>query len=165
MFVAFGIQHAVRVHCIVICGMSGFTIFFHIISNGTISGYWTWHACFDFLYNFCLKHFSLWEELREIWSKMYIGLHVKCPLFVLDFNESLTPILLTWKIGCAPNNASRWQMGFNLAYKWLIFWTHFRKILKYQISWKSVQCEPICFMRTDRHDEAYICFSRFCGLA
>ena len=50
---------------------------------------------------------------------MYIGLHVKCPLFVLDFNESLTPILLTWKIGCAPNNASRWQMGFNQAFKGL----------------------------------------------
>ena len=36
---------------------------------------------FYFLYNFCLKHFSFWEELSEIWSKMYIGHHVKYRLF------------------------------------------------------------------------------------
>ena len=32
---------------------------------------------FDFQYNFCLKYFSLWEELSEIWSKTYIGLRVQ----------------------------------------------------------------------------------------
>jgi hypothetical protein len=31
----------------------------------------------------------------------------------------LTLILLTWKIWRAPNNASRWQIGFNSAYKGL----------------------------------------------
>ena len=31
----------------------------------------------------------------------------------------LTLILLRWRIGWAPNNASRWQMGFNLAFKGL----------------------------------------------
>jgi len=31
----------------------------------------------------------------------------------------LTLILLTWRIGWAPNNASRWQMGFNLVFKGL----------------------------------------------
>jgi hypothetical protein len=57
--------------------------------------------CFDYLYNFCLKHFWLWEEFKEILSQMYTGLHVKYPLFLSDFNE-------TW-----------------------IFWADFRKILKY----------------------------------
>jgi hypothetical protein len=33
----------------------------------------------------------------------------------------LTLTLLTWRIWWAPNNASRWQMRFNLAFKGLIF--------------------------------------------
>ena len=46
-------------------------------------------VCFDFLYKFCLQHLSL------------------------------TLILLTWRIWWAPNNASKWQMGFNSAFKGL----------------------------------------------
>ena len=44
--------------------------------------------CFDFLYNFYLKHFSLYEEMNKIWSKTYIGLYVKCLLFLSNFNET-----------------------------------------------------------------------------
>ena len=39
-----------------------------------------------FLYNFCLKHSSFLHELSEILPYTYIGLHVKCPLFLSDFN-------------------------------------------------------------------------------
>ena len=45
-----------------------------------------------------------------------------------DLIQNLTLILLTWRIWGAPNNASKWQMGFNSAFKGLIspmFHTHF----------------------------------------
>jgi len=35
--------------------------------------------------------------------------------------NELTIILLTWRIRWATNNASRWQMGFNLVLKSLNF--------------------------------------------
>jgi hypothetical protein len=63
---------------------------------------------------------------------MYTGLHVKDLLFLSDFSETL------------------------------IFLTDFQKILKYQISWKSVQWEPSCSKRTNRRDEANSRFLQFC---
>ena len=44
-----------------------------------------------------------------------------------------------------------------------IFFSDFRKILKHQISWQSVQWESSCSMRTDRHDEPNSRFSKFCN--
>ena len=37
-----------------------------------------------------------------------------------DGEKGLTLILLTWRIGWAPNNASRWEIGYNSACKGLI---------------------------------------------
>ena len=49
--------------------------------------------CFDFLDIFCLKHFSFYENLSNIWSEMYIGLHVKYQLFLSDFNYALLDVV------------------------------------------------------------------------
>ena len=50
----------------------------------------------------------------------------------------------------------------------LIFSTEFPKILKYQISWKSVRCDLSCSMRTDRRTEMtklIVAFSNFAKAA
>ena len=53
------------------------------------------------------------KSRRDLWITLYIGLHVKCSLFLTGFNES-------------------WILSID-----------FRKILKYIISWKSVNWEPL----------------------
>jgi len=69
------------------------------------------------LYHFYPKHLILRRILRD--SIYYVGLQVKFPLFLSDFNS-------TW-----------------------IFSTDYRKILKYKILQKSVQLEQGRCTRTD----------------
>jgi hypothetical protein len=95
-------------------------------------------------YMFCISLQILSETFliirkneRDMITIYDIGLHVKLPLFLSDFNE-------TW-----------------------IFSANFRKIIKYQISDTSVQWQASCSMRpdwrtdrqTDIHDEVYSRFS------
>ena len=68
-----------------------YSIVTHYLVNGMIlegeKHYWKQNVYFDFLYNFCLKHFWLWEEL-SLSSQMYTGLHVKYALILSDFNKN-----------------------------------------------------------------------------
>jgi hypothetical protein len=43
------------------------------------------NCVFYFLCNVCLEHFAFQLEISEIWSKKYICLHIKCPLFLVRF--------------------------------------------------------------------------------
>jgi len=113
-----------------------YNIFSHYLTNGTI-----------FIkkvieYKRRLTFSTTFPETPQIlritkWNmiKMYIGLHVKFPLFLSDFKQ-------TWFLS-----------------------TDFRKIIGYQISCQSFQWEPSWSMRTDRHNEANSGFLRFCERA
>ena len=67
-----------------------YNIFPHYLINSAIfeNSNWTQNVCFDFLYNFCPKHFSFWQETSEVWQTVSVGLHTKWHLFLYDFNET-----------------------------------------------------------------------------
>ena len=67
----------------------------------------------------CATFFILSRSEWDMFKYLYIHRYVNYPLLLSDFNE-------TW-----------------------IFWIEFVKMLKYQISWKSVQWEPSCSTWTD----------------
>jgi len=92
VFVALGIQHAMRMRRTILSFVACLAVQYF----PTLSHKWldfrekgTEHKmCLYFLYRVRLKHFSFSEELSEIRSKMYIGLHVKYRLLLSDFNET-----------------------------------------------------------------------------
>jgi hypothetical protein len=78
-----------RMRHIVIFGLSDSVIFYHIISlNGTIFEKFIGHKMFvlDFLHIFWLQHFSSKKMSAAYDIHGHDGLHVKCPLFLSDFN-------------------------------------------------------------------------------
>jgi len=64
------IQHAKRKRHIISCGLSRSTTFFphSVMKDKSFGGKSTEYknVCFDFLYDFCSKHFSFQEEFRAI---------------------------------------------------------------------------------------------------
>jgi len=81
-----------RMRCIVICGLSGYTIFFHIISQ-TARVFEKTKSNTKFVFWFYLQLLSetfliLGRTERDMIKKMSTCLHVRYPLFLTDFNES-----------------------------------------------------------------------------
>jgi hypothetical protein len=98
----------------------------------------------------------------------------------------LTFILPTWRIWWAPNNASRWQMGFNFAFKGLIcflhvavtveihcYWRHFLNCTGYtKWNWlmtfdgrvrqvSSPDRSPAVHRAVERHTNMWLCVNTF----
>jgi len=114
-----------------------------------------WHSPLYNIFPRCLKNkicvssFSttfIWKmfilrrnERYSVWLKIYVYLHVKYPF---------SPFRFWWLLNLLDR---------------------FRKVLRYQIWWKSVQWEPSCCMRahgrTDRHGDANSHFSQICERA
>jgi len=128
VFIALVIQHALRMNHVVICGLSGCTLFFTLTHKRHDLKKWLdKNVCFDFLYIFFSEIFFILRRNERDMIKKCIRLHVKYPLFFLDLSETC------------------------------IFWTDFLKILKNQISRKSDQLDPSSVWRdgrTDRFGEA-----------
>ena len=73
--------------------------------------------------------FLILRRIQRDTIKMYMGLHVKYPLFLSNFNETS------------------------------IFSTDFLKIFTSVIWWKFIQWEPSCSIQTDRHEKAFFNFA------
>ena len=109
-------------------------IYPHYFINGTISEEKLLNIKCAFWLSLQLLSETLLILRINVWDVIKNVYWCSCevPLYLSDFNE-------TWT-----------------------FLTDVLKILKYQISWKSIQCKPSCCMWTDTHDEANSHFLQFC---
>ena len=124
VFVALGIQHAKLMNCVTCISMTCPAVQrFSTLSHKRNDFREKKVTKTKYVFWFSLQRFSetflILRRNARDMIKMFIGLRVKYPLFLSAFNE-------TW-----------------------IFSTDFRKILKYQIRWKSVPWKPSCSTQTD----------------
>ena len=67
----------------------------------------------------CVVCESYAVQLRPAVDVLVVPYSVRVSRYTANRVNNLTLILLKWRIWWAPNNACKWQMGFNLAFKGL----------------------------------------------
>jgi len=90
-----------------------FNITGHYLATGAVTT--LRHACFNGIQK---------RELVLKWYQRQFTAAAYCLIFFTNtykLSHSLTLIMLTWRIRWAPNNASKWQIGFNSSFKGLIY--------------------------------------------
>jgi hypothetical protein len=110
-----------------------------------------------------LFHLTVFRKtLLNIKCMLLFSLQILSETFVILWRIQRVVIIKVYRSSCkAPLFLSEANENW-------FFSTDFLKILKYQISWKSVQWEPSSIptdRRTDKHDEANSRFSHFCECA
>jgi hypothetical protein len=144
VFVALVIQDTMRMGHVVICGLSGSTIFPTLSHkrHDFRKGYWTWNVCFDFSTKFVWNIFILRRNKRDM-IQMYIVLHVS--------THYSSPVLMN-----------------------LVFSRHYIKYSNIKFnknpsigSWvvPSGHMEGQMDGQTDRHEAANSRFTQYCKLA
>jgi len=135
VFVALFIQHAMHMQNIILSPVTypALPYFFrlsHKRHDFREKSHWTKHV-FWFSIQLLSETFLILGRIQRDMIEMCIGLHVKYPIFLSDFNKNR------------------------------IFLRDFQKITKYQILRKSLQWKPSCSMRTDRRKDLTTLNSRF----
>jgi len=100
----------------------------------------------------CVEGISLLITSATIWSPIYANLWMclvrDSGLFIF-LTQILTLIMLMLRIGWGPNNTSKWQMEFNLAFKGLI-WSYPAAVLS-QLYWAWIQDKEFSHTHTHTH--------------
>jgi len=97
------------------CGRFQFPWAHHTASPDGLSQF---HSVYSIKYlNSTLNYITTPSRLECIYLS---NTTISCVRQVHTLHSSLTLTLLTWRIWWAPNNASKWQMGFSSAFKGLI---------------------------------------------
>ena len=106
---ALDIQHAMRMRRIILpsvaCPALHFSTLSHKRQDFREKKLLNVKCAFNFLHNFCLKHFSFYEQFRQILSQMYSGIHVNYQLLFSDFTAGVD----SW--GCWLSRRQPWTQA------------------------------------------------------